>query len=306
MQTPRSKPLILNSKEEAILTAVGELHHVTALDITYLLFSPTSLTHVREVLSRMAGNADYGDRQLLYRYPLPNTQQGTKTRVYSLGVKGREILTEKSHYRPPYKLRKLSYSHIFHHLAVTRLVCSANYSCMRREDMRLVRTQLGFELARTMAMVTAGKKDISTTLPVPDAWFLFARLSGGVHKHFMPIWLEVECGTKGSHRFKRDLLNRIEFIQSGEFRKLFEAPGATIAYVTPAEHSSAEHSSYRKAICRWTQEFLSDLEIENWANIFRFTSVVFDEIYTTPLFLEAPVWYTPYSPTPLPLFTPES
>ena len=107
------KPLILNSKEEAILTAVSQLHYATALDITHLLFSPTSLTHVRGVLSRMAGNADYVDRQPLYRFPLPSTAQGSKTRVDSLGVRGREILSEKGHYRPPYKLRNLSYSHIF-------------------------------------------------------------------------------------------------------------------------------------------------------------------------------------------------
>jgi hypothetical protein len=304
LQKSRSKLQILNSKEEAILAAVRELHYVTALDITYMFFSPTSLTHVREVLSRMAGNADYVDKQFLYRFPLPNTAQGTKTRVYSLGVRGREILAEKLYPRP-YKLRNLSYSHIFHHLTVTRLVCSANYWCKRRGDVRLVQTELGFELAGTLAMVTADKKDKSITLPVPDAWLLFERLSEGVHKHFMPVWLEVECGSKGSRRFKCDLHNRIEFIKSGAFSKLFEAPGATIVYITPAEQSSAEHSSYRKAICRWTQELLSDLEMGKWANIFRVASVLFSEIYTTPLF-EAPIWYKPDSPTPLLLFTPEN
>jgi hypothetical protein len=117
LQKSRSKLQILNSKEEAILAAVRELHYVTALDITYMFFSPTSLTHVREVLSRMAGNGDYVDRQFLYRFPLPSTAQGTKTRVYSLGARGREILAEKPYPRP-YKLRNLSYSHIFHHLTL--------------------------------------------------------------------------------------------------------------------------------------------------------------------------------------------
>jgi hypothetical protein len=230
LQKPPPKPLILNSKEEAILAAVSELHNVTALDITHLLFSPKSLTHVREVLSRMAGNGDYVDRQLLYRFPLPSTAHGTKTRVYSLGAKGREILQENGYYRPC-ELRNLSYSHIFHHLALTRFVVAANYSCRGQEDVRLSQTRLSYGLARTLAIEAASKKDKSATFPVADAWLEFEILQRGVHKNYIPIWLEVETGSKGSVRFKQDLINRIDFIKSGGYSELFKTDAVVFAYL---------------------------------------------------------------------------
>jgi hypothetical protein len=303
LQKPRSKPQILNSKEEAILAAVSELPYVTALDIAYLFFSPTSLTHVREVLNRMAGgNADYVDRQFLYRFPLPSTAQGTKTRVYSLGAKGREILAEKSYYRP-YKLRNLSHSHIFHHLTVNRFVCAAHYWCRGREDVRLSQTRLSFELSRTLAIEAASKNDKSATFPVADAWLEFEILQGGLHKHYIPIWLEVETGSKGSSiRFKQDLLNRIEYIERGGYSELFKTDAVVFAYLVTGEHASYLESR-RKAISRWIQELLSDLKKEKWANIFRITSVVYGSLLSTPLFDE-PIWHMPHSPTPISLFTP--
>jgi hypothetical protein len=57
-------------------------------------------------------------------------------------------------------------------------------------------------------------------------------------------------------------------------------------------------------MCAWTSEVLADLHLENWSSIFRFASVEFDQLYSTPLFEDEPGWYMPYSPTPVPLFTP--
>jgi hypothetical protein len=56
-------------------------------------------------------------------------------------------------------------------------------------------------------------------------------------------------------------------------------------------------------MCAYTQEVLADLHMENWSNIFRITSVEYDQLFTTPLFDE-PVWHRPDSPTPVPLFPP--
>ena len=43
--------------------------------------------------------------------------------------------------------------------------------------------------------------------------------------------------------------------------------------------------------------------MKDWASIFRFTSVVFEEVYQQGIFEKA-LWYRPDSPHPLPLLTP--
>jgi hypothetical protein len=58
-------------------------------------------------------------------------------------------------------------------------------------------------------------------------------------------------------------------------------------------------------MCNWAVEVLTELHKEAWASIFRFCSFLLEDIYDTNLF-EAPVWYRPDSPTPVPLFTPAS
>lgn len=55
------------------------------------------------------------------------------------------------------------------------------------------------------------------------------------------------------------------------------------------------------AMCTWIQEVLAEAGRERWASVFRITSVVYDDLYRTPLF-EKPVWYRPDQPDPVPLF----
>jgi len=59
----------------------------------------------------------------------------------------------------------------------------------------------------------------------------------------------------------------------------------------------------RRAMCTWASEVLKELGKLSWSPLFRFTAVVFDDLYNSPIF-DDPVWYTPDSPSPAPLFTP--
>ena len=47
---------------------------------------------------------------------------------------------------------------------------------------------------------------------------------------------------------------------------------------------------------RWTQDVLQELKMKDWASIFRFTSVVFEEVYQRGIFEKA-LWYRPDSPS---------
>ena len=72
-------------------TPIWQFRYVTALEVAHLLFSPKSLTYVRERLRRLAGNADHVERQYLYRFGLPTTR-GNSQRIFTLGSRGRDIL----------------------------------------------------------------------------------------------------------------------------------------------------------------------------------------------------------------------
>jgi hypothetical protein len=161
-----------------------------------------------------------------------------------------------------------------------------------------VRTRICYELAREAATVEINKEGKVEKLKViPDAWIEFERNDG---KKF-PILLEVDRGMEHGKKYMSHVRSRIEFIRSGAYKKMFQTDAVLIAYMTPGDLPEYRETR-RKAMCRWTQEVLAELNMENWSNIFRFSSVQFDQLYTTPIFDE--LWYQPNSLTPVPLFTP--
>ena len=98
MKTPkagrkRKKPLILTLRDENILRAIYEYRYMTAFDVAWLLFKPTSKTHVREILTTLAGGSDLQTHSVLCRFGLPSV--GNAERVFTLGAKGRGFLSER-------------------------------------------------------------------------------------------------------------------------------------------------------------------------------------------------------------------
>jgi hypothetical protein len=74
-----------------------------------------------------------------------------------------------------------------------------------------------------------------------------------------------------------------------------------IAYATTGQ-VPAYADTRRNTMAAWTRDVLAELKMENWAGIFRFTSVVYETLYADAraIFAE-PVWYRPDSATPVPL-----
>jgi hypothetical protein len=93
--------------------------------------------------------------------------------------------------------------------------------------------------------------------------------------------------------------SRIEFVRSGEYKRLFGIEAVVIAYV--ATGGTEGETGRRKALGEWTMEVLKEQRRERWARVFRFSSVPFGEIYETPLF-EGMVWYRPDQEEPVGLF----
>ena len=115
-----------------------------------------------------------------------------------------------------------------------------------------------------------------------------------------PVILELDRGMEHKPQFKAHVRGRINYIQSGEYKRTFNTDYFTIAYATTGQ-TEAYKETRRKAMCAWIAELLKEMRLENWTGIFRVASVEFQNLYNYALF-EKDVWYRPDSPTPVSLF----
>jgi hypothetical protein len=305
----QTKPFVLTERMEKILRAVHFYRYMTALDVAHLLYSPSSLTHVRSVLSALSGQEDFKANQYLFRFQLPTTGSGTKEKVFTLGWKGRNFLDSEIglavdwHFRP-HKVKHLSHGQILHNLVLTRFLVAASYFAKCNPDFKLTQIRTCYELAKIAPTVTLTTKGGNESVKViPDTWLLFERLTGNTHDAYFPVLLEIDRGREYQQKFKSHVRGRIDFIKKGGgYSQVFGQPAVTIAYVTTGERPEYREAR-RIAMCRWTQEVLEELKKDKWASVFRFHSLSFEEIYTSRIF-EEPVWFRPDSNQPVRLFTP--
>ena len=75
-------PYILGKRGEGVLKAIHFYRYMTARDVTYLLFSPSAMVRVRQLLASMCGGIDFGRNQYLYRFRMPDVSAGNPERVY--------------------------------------------------------------------------------------------------------------------------------------------------------------------------------------------------------------------------------
>src|SRR5256885_6719900 len=119
----------LTKRDIAILQDLSSLGVATAKDIALLHFTPHSLTYGRERASFLAGNADHKEGEYLYRFVPPRRAKGNPERVYALGSKGAQALTDitgmpVSWYFHPSKLKSFSFSFLRHGLLLTRIIAA--------------------------------------------------------------------------------------------------------------------------------------------------------------------------------------
>ena len=279
--------MILSARDEEILKAVWYYRYITARDLTNLLFAKTSITHMREILATLSGGDDLQTHQYLCRFTLPSLN-GTREKVYVLGSRGRRFLTDKglsaTWYFRPHKLKFLSYSYVLHNLILTRTLIAASLWAKDNPDVNLVDKRISYELA--------GKV-------VPDGWLLFeVQTPEGVYEQ--PVVIEIDRGMENKDKFRAHVRGRINYIQSGEYQKIYRTDVTTIAYATTGQ-TELYRTTRQKAICAYIMELLKDMRMESWAGVFRVASIEFNKLYENELF-ESEVWYRPDSPKPLRLF----
>ena len=298
----RKTGVVLPKRFEELLRAVHLYRYVTSLDIAYLLYTPGALTRAREHLSELSGGADYVTNRYLYRFPLPGI--GNAVRVYTLGSKGRDYLAELigmpcDWYFRPAKVKHFTHAHVVHSLVLTRFLAAADFFARQSQEFRLSGLRTCYEIGRSPSVVRIrppGRGELSVKV-IPDAWLLFERRDG----KRAAILVEIDRGREHQVRFVEHVRSRIEFVSSGEYRRFFGTTGLTIAYATTGERKEYRETRL-EAMRRWTRELMANDRREEWASVFRFCTLEFDEMYEAGLF-DRPVWFRPDRKAPMPLLS---
>jgi hypothetical protein len=278
--------------------------YMTAQDVCFLLFSPSSLTYVREMLTEMSGGGDGLNNQYLYRFALPGVSVGNPRRVYTLGNRGREFMVDVAGlaadwYFRPHKVKHLSFSKVVHNLFLTRFLVAANRWAARDPEFELLQVRTCYELEAKgdQAQKEAAAKSARTGV-IPDAWLLFVRRSDSAR---FPLLLEIDRGTAYRQNFMQHVKARLEYIKTGgEYTRVFGEKAVRIAYATTGE-TKEYRETRRRSMCSWTMEMLKEQKKENWGQVFWFHSLSLEEIYKERIFEEA-VWYRPDMEKPVGLF----
>jgi protein involved in plasmid replication-relaxation len=275
---------MLTDRDQEILKVVHFYRYMTAIDVAYRLFSPSSRTHVREILTNLAGGGDKKPDQYLFRFGMLKATVGNVERIYTIGNRGRDFLLNHTHlpinwYFRPSRMANLNYNALVHSLAVTRFLVAAHFWSKKQDTYKLVQTRISYELANI-----PGKEG---NMVIPDGWLLFERQD----RKRGAVLLEIDRGTEYQERFKQHVATRLEFVRSGNYEEHFGQKFVTIAYVTVGEVPYRE--TRRASMIGWTNEVLRELGRENWGPMFKFTDVGLKEIYKANLFT-ANLWYSPF------------
>jgi hypothetical protein len=295
----KSREVVITSRYEEILQSVHQLRYVTALDIARLFYSTTSINHVREILSLLAGQNYYADRQYLYRFPLPNTRIGGTEKIYTLGSRGRAYLQTQGmsvdwHFRPS-KVAGMTYQNCLHALNLTRFLVAAQVFCKKSPEWELTKLHTEYELKKDIAAEKAKQHAVTVAVKntmgneedvtvIPDAWLQFHNLTGKKGS-WHPVMLEIDRGTEQQKFFKRQIRARAIFLVTGGYKKLFGTNQGVIAYATTG------NKTRMNTMRLWTKEVLTELDLKKLAPRFLFCSLTPSWEQDENLLFLSPLWF---------------
>jgi hypothetical protein len=310
--TKPKKPLAITPRYDEILQAIHECRYVRVSDITRLFYSPSSKTHVNEILNALSGGKDYQAGQYLYRFPLPSTTTGEKTRIYTLGGKGIKHLQEEDGIEVAWrfdasKIPSFSYNYLQHQLDITSFLIAAklfsrdNEAAGRDPLLQEYKTEYVLRPLRekvTIEVTTGpnGQTEEETVPVVPDLWLDFHFPNAKINH--APILIEIDRGTEGVKKFKQKIKALLAFVSGPGYKRMFGVRAVKICFAI-----SAGHPNRLDECTTWTSEVLKEQKMQNYADTFRFCRLRLSwETEHLRLFND-PLWFRPEAKKPLPLLS---
>lgn len=287
---------VIDEKSERILRAVHFYRYMTAIDVAHLFYSLRGIRQAREALSGLCGGGDNVGGQCLYRFRMPSVEAGSPERIYTLGARGREFLSEATGIPIKWRMDKqLGFSQVLHNLLLTRFMVAGRVFCGERPDWELMEERICYEFPERGAL-SAGQGRVMSV--VPDGWLCFSRQMGAGERQLYPVLVEADRGTMFRERFVKHIRSRVSFVADGEYESVFGTPAVIVAYVATGTDGKAS-SRRLESLCSWAGEALSGHE--GWERVFRFSMVDVGGVYEAGLF-DRNCWYRIDRARPVGLF----
>jgi hypothetical protein len=281
-----------------MMAAILRHQCMTAIQVTKLLFSPTSAKWVNAKLKRLA------DIGYLVRGQVPVTLvNGRPPLYYGLGERGLAHLATYGVDVPerarPYRLRHYSDPFLAHLLAVNELLIAGQRLCQQHATVKLARVlhQQDFERQPVLVRRTGGQQG---TVKL-DGFLDFEVHTATPYR--APVCLELDRGTERRQKW-RDKVRHLVWFMRGPYQDTFKRQAVTIGVVaTPSRKRLI-------SLIGWTREELTELKARpEEVAAFRFATLPLD--WRTPeaqrptpadIFL-TPRWYPAFESKPVPLLT---
>jgi hypothetical protein len=282
---------------QKILIALAEYSYLTALQITRLLYSPGSLTYVKDKLKSLV---DTG-----YALPLAGRRVNLPL-IYTLSGEGRSYaaflgISTGKRFRPSEEHEKADNFYFMRHtLAVNDILIAArllaetvpgiilNRMIQERDLKRKIYVevpQVPQENRRTHRKISI-EPDAGLDFTIEETWHQqkqtwqdFFHIE--VYRTLPPV----------AWRFKQKVHGYVALAQTGQHEELFQTPALSIAVFAATVQQKA-------VLKRWTEEALREMPREGQR--FFFTSIETAAASPTEMYL-SPVWQQAFGEAPIPL-----
>jgi hypothetical protein len=277
---------------DKILISLAEFQHLTARQLTRLLYAPSSLVYMQKQLK------DLVDSGFVLALPrrfvnMPN--------VYTLTGKGYTYTTalgmpQRKRVRPTEEREKArNVFFIQHTLAVGDVLITARLLSQTHPDILLTRMYTEQELKRKIyvalpVQTEEGSRQHRTLCIEPDASCEFTI------QRQVQDFLHIEVYRTlppAEWRFKQKIAGYVTSLDSGQHEALFHTPALSIAVF-------AQTKEMADTLRQWTEEALQEMERPEEGEMFFFGSVNPATASPEEVYL-APVWEQPFSTAKTPL-----
>jgi hypothetical protein len=227
---------------------------------------------------------------------------GNSRLLYTLTRRGatllRELGVEADWWYMPKQASRYSFTFLTHQLSITTFLVCLNAFVRDYPEYELVETRTSYTMEKNPPTFTfvAHEREIKASV-IPDAWVYISHPDSD-----HALWIECDTGSEGREKFQQLVRNRIEFIRSGQYAAYFDTSSVLLCWLVVGM-SRHDRSARLRRIRQWVQGVLTQKRLEDWAPVFRF-STLDENAYKSHSHFTDRVWLLPGdSPTPITLFT---
>jgi Replication-relaxation len=292
-------PTRIGKPETRLLCALARYHRLTALQITRLLYRPTSLTTVQSRLKRMT------DQGLLGRdFPHGAQRAGSAPWIYFLERKGIAVVAELGIDLPRYRREEGIKGFLFydHTLLVNDILIT--FDLLVRDHAQIQLETFLHERALKLRPLQVeinvpesggGERPLKVRL-IPDA-FVELRVQDPHEPYRLNLAFEADRDSEDQTKWRRKIRSYLAALE-GTYQQQFGARSLTVAVITTGGDERVHQ------LVRWSENELRTRGKQDLSHLFQISTAPASWEQCDPAaFAGDARWWRPFDPTPAPLLT---